>query len=98
MALMRRGRWSNPRTLERYVQEGVYSVGSTQLTTEAQARLNCLAGLNTAIVSGYCQSLVDLFKAVKEEIEEVATLSDHNINEKTAKVFSAVVRMIDMSR
>ena len=51
-----------------------------------------------AIVSGYCQSLVDLFKAVKEEVEEVATLSDHNINEKTAKVFSAVVRMIDMSR
>ena len=42
-ALRRRGRWNNPRTLERYVQEGAAEVQQQQLSPDARERIEALA-------------------------------------------------------
>ena len=44
-ALRRRGRWSNERTLERYLQEGAYFLCTTFVPTDTDARLDSFVEL-----------------------------------------------------
>lgn len=44
-SLRRRGRWSNERTLERYVQEAVYALTENAVSVNALSRVSALAGL-----------------------------------------------------
>ena len=48
-ALRRRGRWSNEKTLECYIQEGAYFLGTTSLP--ASARLNALVELAPVLLA-----------------------------------------------
>lgn len=48
-SLCRRGRWSDAKTLEHYVQEGVYVLSTHTLPTDIEAQLNNLASLATGV-------------------------------------------------
>ena len=50
-ALRRRGRWSNERTLERYLQEGAYFLCTASVPADADARLDSLMKLAPVLLA-----------------------------------------------